>query len=716
MKSTGHRAVTVLMALAILVAACATVTPVGQAAYEQAHWVERSIPGVAGGIIDIQVQAGTTERVTAVVSVSNNLYSSQNGGTTWTPTPSTSGTPFLALAESKSIPGEFFALDSNVDTYRSSNGGGSWSLTSTFASPGFSFDTGSDPDSLVATTSLAATWYSNDRASSWISVASPLVNSEAVAGDPDTADVFYAAEQAPLTAPVFRSDDGGQNWVVCGVFPNAVHVTSISVFPYGGPVLAATDTLAVDALYRSNDGGLSWTASATGFPPGTRVFSLAVSGLSPYIAYAATDSGIFASYDCGTSWSDISGDLPSKTYRSVSASGGQLGAVFVGTDDGKIYRSISPFLTGIDPDSGSTGDLVTLSGVNLGSRAGSHVSFAGIDTTDCASWSDDRIEVYVPEGAQSGGVTVTTPEGRSNAVDFTITSPEPTLYNWYLAEGSTGISEEGNFETWVLVQNPGDQSADVEITYMTGEEPVDGPVPELDPNTRQSVNVADTLDNVWSVSTKVTSNQPVIAERSMYWNTPEVYRQAAHDSIGVSAAAKTWFLAEGCTGISEEGNFETWVLVQNPGGSTADVTLTYMTPSGAIEGPSLELDPNTRQSVNVADTLDNVWSVSTKVTSNQPVIAERSMYWNTPGVYRQAAHDSIGVSAAAKTWFLAEGCTGISEEGNFETWVLVQNPGESTADVTLTYMTPSGAIEGPSLELDPNTRQSVNVADTLDNV
>jgi len=126
----------------------------------------------------------------------------------------------------------------------------------------------------------------------------------------------------------------------------------------------------------------------------------------------------------------------------------------------------------------------------------------------------------------------------------------------------------------------------------------------------------------------------------MYWNTPDVYRQAAHDSIGVTAAARDWYLAEGSTGISEEGYFETWVLVQNPGGSTADVTLTYMTPSGTVEGPSLKLDPNTRQSVNVAD----IWSVSTRVTSNQPVIAERSMYWNTPDVYRQAAHDSIGVS------------------------------------------------------------------------
>ena len=143
-------------------------------------------------------------------------------------------------------------------------------------------------------------------------------------------------------------------------------------------------------------------------------------------------------------------------------------------------------------------------------------------------------QVYVPEGAQSGGVTVTTPEGRSNAVDFTITSPEPTLYNWYLAEGSTGISEEGNFETWVLVQNPGGSTADVTLTYMTSSGAVEGPSLELDPNTRQSVNVADTLDNVWSVSTRVTSNQPIIAERSMYWNTPSVYRQAPHDSIGVS--------------------------------------------------------------------------------------------------------------------------------------------------------------------------------------
>ncbi|MCG2794822.1 MAG: IPT/TIG domain-containing protein [Actinomycetia bacterium] len=533
MKSLLNRTTTFLAAVTLLVAACVAVPPPAPAAtYNQTHWVKRSIPGAAGSIRDIQVQAGTPERVSAVVSGSTNLYSSQDGGTTWSQTPSLSGTPFLALAESKSIPGEFFALDSNVYTYRSVNGGGSWSKVSSFAPPAFSLDTGPNPNGLVATTGVASIQYTVDKASSWNSVASPMTNSRAVAGDPDTADVFYAAEQAALPAPVYRSGNGGQTWAVCGSFPNTVHVTSMTVLPYGGPVLAATDTPAVDCLYRSNDGGVNWAASATGFPSGTKVFSLSVSGTSPYIAYAATDKGVFASYDYGTSWSDISGDLPAKGYRSVSASGGPLNAVFVGAHDGTVYRTISPFLTGIYPDSGSVGDLVTLSGVNLGSGSGSRVSFAGVDTTDCVSWSDDRVRVYVPKGAQSGGVAVTTPEGCSNAVDFTITSP--VEYNWYLAEGCTGISEEGNFETWVLVQNPGVSTATVTLTYMTPGGAIKGPSLQLDPNTRQSVNVSDTVDNAWSVSTKVESNQLVIAERSMYWNTPDVYRQAAHDSIGVS--------------------------------------------------------------------------------------------------------------------------------------------------------------------------------------
>jgi len=39
---------------------------------------------------------------------------------------------------------------------------------------------------------------------------------------------------------------------------------------------------------------------------------------------------------------------------------------------------------------------------------------------------------------------------------------------------------------------------------------------------------------------------------------------------------------------------------------------------------------------------------------------------------------------------IAEGCTA----SGFETWVLVQNPGTRDANIDLTYMTPSGPVQG----------------------
>jgi len=185
---------------------------------------------------------------------------------------------------------------------------------------------------------------------------------------------------------------------------------------------------------------------------------------------------------------------------------------------------------------------------------------------------------------------------------------------WYLAEGCTN----GGFETWVLVQNPGDSTASVDLTFMTetGQRP--GPHLDLAPHTRQSVDVSKTVPNDWSVSTKVTSKQSVMAERACYWNS----RIEGHDSIGTTAPAKTWYLAEGSTGAG----FESWVLVQNPNSSPANVQLTYMTPTGPVTGPSETIAANSRKTFNVAETVPGVYEVSTKVTSNAPVIAERAMY------------------------------------------------------------------------------------------
>ncbi|MBK5093542.1 MAG: hypothetical protein JJE48_08510, partial [Actinobacteria bacterium] len=89
-----------------------------------------------------------------------------------------------------------------------------------------------------------------------------------------------------------------------------------------------------------------------------------------------------------------------------------------------------------------------------------------------------------------------------------------TSSQWYLAEGSTG----GDFETWVLIQNPGDEAANVEITYMTDSGEIQGPEFSLGAGRRESIYVADTVPGTWEVSTKVESSVPVVAERAVYWN------------------------------------------------------------------------------------------------------------------------------------------------------------------------------------------------------
>ena len=312
------------------------------------------------------------------------------------------------------------------------------------------------------------------------------------------------------------------------------------------------------------------------------------------------------------------------------------------------------------------------------------------------------------------GSEETQPEAaRVEAIQAAQVEPAQVTYRWYFAEGSTGFDESGSFETWILLQNPGEDTATVTLTYMTPQGEVHGPALELAPGTRDSVNVAATVPGNWQVSTVVESNREIAAERAMYWNAPGDNRRAATASIGVPAPTTRWYFAEGSTGFDASGSFETWILVQNPGDDTANVTLTYITPQGEVTGPALVLAPGTRESVNVAATVPGNWQVSTRVESDRPVVAERAMYWNAPGAYRQAATVSIGVAAPSTRWYFAEGSTGGDESGSFETWILLQNPTEWTGEVTVTYMTPEGEVEGPVIELPPGTRRSVNVADTV---
>ncbi len=265
---------------------------------------------------------------------------------------------------------------------------------------------------------------------------------------------------------------------------------------------------------------------------------------------------------------------------------------------------------------------------------------------------------------------------------------------WYLAEGCTGFG----FEEWILIGNPNSWQSHVIIDYMIEGEAMQ--IQELDvaPRSRTSIRVNDVIGNGKNVSARVEGyhGDSLLVERAMYWNNKE----GGHCASGVTSLSKQWYLAEGCTA----GGFETWVLLQNPGDTAANVNITYMNADGEKVGPALSLPPKSRTTINAADTMGSDWNVSTKVASDQSIIAERAVYWNNMAEGKGGGHCENGVEHGKFRSFLAEGCTA----GGFETWLLFQNPGETDATVYITYLTSEGAVVRDPLVVPAGKRVSIN--------
>jgi len=286
------------------------------------------------------------------------------------------------------------------------------------------------------------------------------------------------------------------------------------------------------------------------------------------------------------------------------------------------------------------------------------------------------------------GLGASVPEAHSSVG---VTSPAKT---WYLAEGSS----KWGFETWLLIQNPNADSASVTLTYMIEGAPPVSVAKTVPGNSRRSFNMAQDIGER-DASIKVTGNLPVIAERAMY----RYNRREGHDSIGTTTPALDYYLAEGSTAW----DFTTYLLVQNPNNQPSNVAITLMTDKGPQTLPAFSLPANSRKTIRVNDLLPGK-DFSTRVHGSRPIIAERSMYWNSPA--GEACHDSIGLSAPHTVFYLADGQ---SSEGR-ETYTLVQNPNPGAVTVEVSYLTPDGAENRSFTDTIPgNSRRSYNMANVI---
>jgi hypothetical protein len=276
-------------------------------------------------------------------------------------------------------------------------------------------------------------------------------------------------------------------------------------------------------------------------------------------------------------------------------------------------------------------------------------------------------------------------------------SPSATVY--YFAEGTTRTSPD--FDEWLCLQNPGDQPAQVNIDYL-----IDGAdnvqqVLDMGPSSRRTVDVAaEAVGEDKDLSAVVTSTQPLVAERPMYFDVNGW--TGGHDAIGSTSTGKTWFFAEGTT----RPGFSEYLTVANPTSSDTVVEITYMLGDGTTVDQEVEVKQKSRSTVDVKSALGEGHDVSVMMRSvNSAIVAERPMYFDYHGW--TGGHVVMGGQALSDRWYFAEGTT---REG-FDTYLCLQNPHDLEVDATVTYIMGGGEVVEKQKSLGPTSRETVKVND-----
>ncbi len=265
--------------------------------------------------------------------------------------------------------------------------------------------------------------------------------------------------------------------------------------------------------------------------------------------------------------------------------------------------------------------------------------------------------------------------------------------SWYFAEGYTG----DGFEEWLCLLNPGQQTATVNIAYMSQGGLLKEEERVVQPSRRDTVFVNQAVGADKEISIHVTSDQPVVAERPIYFLYHDLWA-GGHVSTGANQPSTSWYFAEGFTG----DGFEEWLCLLNPNPEPNLVHITYQTLEGVNIGDEELLPPFSRRTVDVNMRAGENLQLSIMVKGEKPLVAERPIYHDYHG-WCHGGDVGIGVSEASRHWYFAEGYTG---EG-FEDWLCLQNPGDEPVVAEIRFHHESGEVLWEDIALNPRSRTTV---------
>ncbi len=278
------------------------------------------------------------------------VYKSSDTGTTWTRfAGELSRTRVISLAIDPTLSATVFAGTMGDGTYKTPDGGRTWHRFSSGIQKGTISSVVNQvifnplgTDMVYAATTVGV-FRSLDGGRNWVERMNGMTEINfvvALAMDPQRPNVLYAG----TTGGVYRTINATESWekttrgmiaADAKLASMALGVNGLAVDPTNSNIVYAGTT---KGLYKSLDQGEHWI-KIEGSIQDSYVSAIQVDPSQPSTLYLATSDRVQKSEDSGATWQPKTHGLEARSIRSLQISPSDSQVVYVGTNGGGLYRS-----------------------------------------------------------------------------------------------------------------------------------------------------------------------------------------------------------------------------------------------------------------------------------------------------------------------------------------------------------------------------------------
>ena len=282
---------------------------------------------------------------------------------------------------------------------------------------------------------------------------------------------------------------------------------------------------------------------------------------------------------------------------------------------------------------------------------------------------------------------------------------------WLFAEGVT----TRDATELLMLFNPFPEDAVVDFSFSSEEG-------QTTPQALTGLAVRGRSMSVVNVGDYVQRREGVAAQVSARTGRLVVHRLQTYDgsggrtgvsvTLGAAAEGDLWYFPEGVVGEGRGERFQ----VFNPSAEEAEVELSLTLDAGEAEPLRITVPPESRLTVDAANEgriPKGVGHATTvRATSGVGVVVERSIDATTPAAARAGVSHTPGARLTARQWVSAAG----QADDTVEEWLVVQNPGDRPASVSVTVLADGSRLRPDGLqdvEVAAGTRRALRLGDTV---